>query len=284
MKDIIDWLIGVEDAVCEVYERASFKFTEDKELAGFLLQMSKDEKEHSDFTKEAKKHLEKRGYPSHISLDNETKQKIETPLIECNEKLDKGDLTKRELINYIVAIEYSEFNHILLYAIGTLKSFSYRYYYDVLKSIQHHKMLIENFIERQPESDEWLKRIKRLPKVGDEKVLVVDDYQMVVELLKAMLNECIVEGASNGEEALQKINDKYYAAIITDVNMPVMNGIEFYNRAIERYPDIKKRFLFFTTAIEPEHLSFFKDNNLRYIIKPSPINVLRKTIIDILIR
>jgi CheY-like chemotaxis protein len=284
MEEVIGWLIGVEDAVCEVYKRASIKFAEDKELAGFLLQLSKDEKEHSGFIRKAKEHLEKGGYPSHISLDDEAKQKIETPLIECKRKLDKGDLTKKELINYMVAIEYSEMNHVFLYAIGTLKSLSCKYYYDVLKSIQHHKMLMENFIERQPESDEWLKRIKRLPKVGDEKVLVVDDYQMVVELLKAMFNECIVEGAANGEDALQRINDTYYAVIITEVRMIAMNGIEFYNKAVERFPDIKKRFLFFTSSTEPEHISFFEKNGLSFLIKPSPIDILRKAVIDILIR
>jgi two-component SAPR family response regulator len=66
--------------------------------------------------------------------------------------------------------------------------------------------------------------------------------------------------------------------------MIAMNGIEFYNKAVERFPDIKKRFLFFTSSTEPEHISFFEKNGLSFLIKPSPIDILRKAVIDILIR
>jgi CheY-like chemotaxis protein len=140
-------------------------------------------------------------------------------------------------------------------------------------------------IGKQREPNEWLKRIRHLPRVSDEKLLVVDDNETIVELLGAILkNEGIVEGASNGEEALRKINDKYYTAIISDVNMPVMDGIEFYNKAVEIHPDIKNRFLFFTTSTEPEHLSFFEKNGLNYLMKPSSIKVLRKAVMDIMAR
>jgi CheY-like chemotaxis protein len=285
MKEIIDWLIEVEDSAYKAYKKAASHFSDDREFSDFLNHLSKEEDEHCNFLYEAKKILESNpDYPSHISLDNDTKNEIKTLLKSLGESMDKDELTKERLIDYIISIEYSELNYILLYAIGKLKGISKRYY-DVVKSIQHHKAYIEDFIERQPESDEWLKRIRQLPRVGDQKVLIVDDDKMVAELIGGILkNECIAEVASNGEDALQKINDEHYAAIISDVNMPVMNGIEFYSKVVERYPDIKNSFLFFTTSTEPEHLSFFEKNGLSYLIKPSPINVLRKAIIDILIR
>ena len=64
--------------------------------------------------------------------------------------------------------------------------------------------------------------------------------------------------------------------------MPVMDGIEFYRRAVKRYPNIQGRFLFFTGLLDEERLSFFKENNLKYIVKPSPIGDIRKVVINIM--
>jgi two-component SAPR family response regulator len=61
-----------------------------------------------------------------------------------------------------------------------------------------------------------------------------------------------------------------------------MDGIEFYNKAVEIHPDIKNRFLFFTTSTEPKHLSFFEKNGLNYLMKPSSIKVLRKAVKNII--
>jgi CheY-like chemotaxis protein len=124
-----------------------------------------------------------------------------------------------------------------------------------------------------------------MPKVFEEKILLVNYYDVTLKLLEDILKiEGITVRASNGYEALEKIGKEYYAVIITDVNMPVMNGIELYNKAIERFPNIKERFLFMSTSFDEEHLSFFRENNLRYFKKPVPANDIRNAVIDILNR
>ncbi len=55
MKDIIDWLIKVEDATYKVYKKAASQFSDDREFFEFLSLLCKDEKEHCDFVYEAKK-------------------------------------------------------------------------------------------------------------------------------------------------------------------------------------------------------------------------------------
>lgn len=71
-------------------------------------------------------------------------------------------------------------------------------------------------------------------------VLVVDDDPAVVRLLKLTLRGggFEVTGASNGEEALQEIERHAPEAIVLDIEMPVMNGREFFERLRARHIDV----------------------------------------------
>jgi two-component system chemotaxis response regulator CheY len=39
-----------------------------------------------------------------------------------------------------------------------------------------------------------------------------------------------IDSAENGEQALHKVNDNYYDFIVSDYNMPVMDGMELLDR------------------------------------------------------
>jgi len=71
-----------------------------------------------------------------------------------------------------------------------------------------------------------------VPKFLDKKILVVEDEKHIKELLKEFLSfngyETIV--ASNGIEALDILKDKPCSLLITDLNVPHMNGIELIQR------------------------------------------------------
>ena len=63
------------------------------------------------------------------------------------------------------------------------------------------------------------------------KVLIVDDEAIVRNGLKKIINwekiGCTICGeASNGKEALDKINELFPSIVLLDVTMPVMSGIE----------------------------------------------------------
>ncbi len=115
-----------------------------------------------------------------------------------------------------------------------------------------------------------------------EKILIVDDEKIIINVLKILLSKNgNVESAENGEEALRKLGENYYSVIIADIDMPVMNGIDFYNKAVEKYPSVRKRFLFYTGHSD-EHLSFFTSNNLKYLPKPSQMKVIKSAVSEIL--
>ena len=72
------------------------------------------------------------------------------------------------------------------------------------------------------------------------RVLVVDDAKYIRELISLILrNEGYeVIKAANGKEALNKLNGKNIDILITDLNMPEMNGIELAGR-LRNMPDFK---------------------------------------------
>ncbi len=63
-------------------------------------------------------------------------------------------------------------------------------------------------------------------------VLVVDDEEMMRELVteRLKLEGYTVEAAENGEQALQKIKANGYDLLLTDLNMPVLNGLQLLKK------------------------------------------------------
>ncbi len=209
---------------------------------------------------------------------------MEDYLLLCEKRIEARSLTKEGIVDFVVSTEFSEWNSIYLYVVNTLKR-SHREFIPAAANIQQHKRYVERFLETKPELSQFLKRIQLLPRVWQEKILVVDDEKMLTDLVAAILeDEGAVENAANGEEGLKKIGEKYFAVIVTDVDMPLMDGIQFYKKAVELYPNMKDRFLFFTGSISEERIAFFNKNNLKYLTKPSPINDIKRAVVNILSR
>ena len=284
MKEILEWLIEMEKVAARVYEKASLLFPDDKEFTDFLKHLSVEEELHYVVIKRAAELIKNKGGLTTpvITFDSDIQRNIESHLSLTGRRIDANSLTIDDMMDCIVYCEFSEWNDIFLYVINTLKH-QHSEFIQVAVTIQQHKKYIEKFIESRHEFKKYLGNLTLLPRLWEEKILVVDDEEVIVDLLSAVFDdEGVIESASNGKEALEKTMVKYYAAIVTDVDMPVMNGIEFYNKAIEKYPNIKERFLFFTGTADAERLSFFKESNLKYLIKPAPINQIKELLAGIL--
>jgi CheY-like chemotaxis protein len=138
-----------------------------------------------------------------------------------------------------------------------------------------------------------LSRIREYMKGGSElgeipgnktkKILIVINDDSVAKLLRTILEpEGQIDIAGNGREGLQKVKDQDYGLIVSAIEMPIVDGIKFYNEAKGMYPDLHKRFLFFTGAPTSERVSFFQDQDLRYLTKPATINEIRAAALSIL--
>jgi len=71
-------------------------------------------------------------------------------------------------------------------------------------------------------------------------VLVVDDNKSVTEVLTIMLSRrghrC--ESATNGIEAMQKVKQSNFDAVITDLHMPEMDGIVLIRELHQHFSDL----------------------------------------------
>ena len=285
MNEIIEWVIKTEASAARVYEKAAALFSDDKDFAKFLRHLSKDEWMHHDTLRKVTA-TSKDEIADLLAIlpDEETKKTVESYFLLVEKKIDEGTLTRGNMLDCIVSTEFSEYNDIFLYALNSLMSGS-KDSIPIATKIQQHKKYIERYLRKWQEYGRYLETIRGLPDSWEVKILVVDSERVTAELLETILrDEGTVDKAFNGGEGIQKVMEKYYDVIITEINMPGINGIEFYDNVIERYPNIKDRFLFFTASRNEEHLSFLKENNLRYFSKPSLIKDIKKGVIEILNR
>ena len=83
------------------------------------------------------------------------------------------------------------------------------------------------------------------------KILLVDDEPAYLMLTRHTLEEqgYQVTTAENGEEALEKLGSAAFDIVISDVYMPIMDGLRFH-RAVRSDPDREKLPFLFVSAYD----------------------------------
>ena len=84
------------------------------------------------------------------------------------------------------------------------------------------------------------------------KVLLVDDEQEFTEILSERMQTrgLNVDIAENGLVALEKVKDKSYDAVVLDLAMPEMDGIETLKQMLKVNPDLQIIFLTGNATLE----------------------------------
>ena len=75
---------------------------------------------------------------------------------------------------------------------------------------------------------------------GQKHLLIVDDEHALREAIAERLADhgFVVEQATSGEEALQRLSDFAFDILITDLRLPGIDGARVIEAALERYPEI----------------------------------------------
>jgi two-component system, LytTR family, response regulator len=99
------------------------------------------------------------------------------------------------------------------------------------------------------------------------KALIIDDEPAARRLIRSLLQEHstvveVIGEASNGEEAIQKIETLKPELIFLDIQMPDLTGFEVIDR-LEFKPNI-----IFTTAYEQYAIKAFESFSIDYLLKP----------------
>ena len=103
-------------------------------------------------------------------------------------------------------------------------------------------------------------------------ILIVDDDRNFIDLycllIKKRFIHASITSARNGIEALKAIKGNNYSFILSDIEMPKMSGIELHQRLKNDFPLLASKMGFITGNCCPDHLSYFREEGLPYLMKP----------------
>lgn len=283
MKEIIGWLCKIENAAFLIYEESSKTFSGDKELSAFLKKLAADEKTHLEYMKKALELIQgNSGLPHALAFDANTVKFIEKRFSDSEKIIAADALTKKDILNFIVDTELSEWNTLFLYVINVLLHSHVELKRAVI-NIHRHEKSVERYFASRPEFSEYHKKVKTLHRIWTEKILVADREGIIYDVLNAVLDdEAAVDCAADEKTALEMLESTYYSAIISDIDVIKMDGIEFYKKAVRKFPACKDRFLFFADALTREQGDFFRQHKIKCLKKPSQIKDIKKAVVEIL--
>jgi len=112
-----------------------------------------------------------------------------------------------------------------------------------------------------------------------EKVLLVDDEAEFTQVLAERMESrgVDVDTAASGREALEKAKGKSYDAIILDLSMPEMDGIEILRHLIEDNPDLQVILLTGHATLQ-KGIDAIKLGAMDFLEKPAEIQKLMERV------
>ena len=276
MENIISWLLKIERLANEAYNKAVYAFPENSELVKLLKVLADDEDGHYNVMIKASNYLESgANLPAMISIDEKTRNEIGEYFYLIEDGVKNHTLNQDQLIEYLVNAEISEWNGIFVYVVKTIGKAQPEIKYSAAE-MQAHIEKIKYFIETHDKRKYLLDKLLNLPVVWVENILIVDDDETITELLGGLLERIgNIDIAHDGLEALKVLKEKYYKLIISDIDMPKMDGLAFYKEAVRQFPEMHNRFLFLTADLSDERTAYLKDNHIAFLEKPVQINTLK---------
>ncbi len=114
-----------------------------------------------------------------------------------------------------------------------------------------------------------------------EQILFVDDDPNILEAYQRKLQRALkVQTAEGPMAGLRELKDKGpFAVVIADMNMPLMNGIEFLQKAAEVAPHTVRIMLTGNADIKVAMQAVNDGNVFRFLTKPCPSKVMGDSLI-----
>jgi signal transduction histidine kinase len=107
--------------------------------------------------------------------------------------------------------------------------------------------------------------------VAGSAVLVVEDEAALGDAVAESLKDAgfVVDRASDGLEALQRVKEQHFDLIICDLKMPRVGGMEFYRELETVKPEMTRRVMFVTGDVAgTEAEQFLEETGTRWLAKP----------------
>lgn len=282
MNRLIDWLAEREEEIEALYRSAAVRFAAHYDFPQFLLILAAQERDHGNFLRQLPQ-PELTGLSGIEQLCDPVSRKNTEELIAAGwQALAAEDLNEQTMLEVIVKLEFSEWNSIFLLTMNWSGQ-SDGEFRRMLAEIELHRKTIEDYLLHAPAADDLYQIIHTLAPLWKKRILIVDDDPVIARLLGIVMTPYgDLEVTTFPLEALNHLRSRPFDMVISDVCMPEMNGIEFYQQAVLLDPEIGKHFLFFTATNHQEHLRFIAEHQIPILKKPSPLNVLQETMASLL--
>ena len=276
LQDVITWLRHVEDLACSVYSAAAESGVASGTLSAFLKRLAEDEAWHYHLMGSSAELIreQEKSPASAILVDHVTRSHVEDPLHALHEKIKNNSVAEHDILEAIVTLESSEWNDIFLYVINSCMAISVNFQY-IAATIQAHEKRIEEYISSIAAETDLADRIRSLPGIWENQLLVVEDDAAVQKLLDRSLGRYgQVTTAENGEAALEAIRHRFFNAIVTDVDMPVRDGISFLRQAVQENDRLRAHFIICTGNVTEAVTAAAKEYGVPLLEKPVSIHSL----------
>ena len=121
------------------------------------------------------------------------------------------------------------------------------------------------------------------------KILLVEDREEDIYFMQLIINsigDITLFVARNGLEALQKLDEVAPHCILLDINMPLMNGLEFL-KIIKTDPATPVRyaktpvFVLTTSSLKDDIITAYRLHAALYFVKPHKVSLTKALIIDL---
>ena len=280
VQDIIVWSKRMEELAGEVYRKAAEESRYSGPFREFLRRMAEDEAGHAARLAEVLDVADRceQFQVDQVVMDQELRRRIEQSIEDLKRRLEQGVLTEREMIQAMVDMEFSELNPLFRYLVDRCQGCS-RTLQKAASEIQQHEDRLQRFAADLPTHLQPNWHGRKLPKLGERAILVVDDEPALLLLYQQLLCRYgQVTSARNGREALDLIRSTAFDAILTDVDMPVMNGLELFHQAIAFDPDLVNRFVFYTGTVGEQEEELARRYPVTVLAKPVNIRLIMASV------
>jgi len=116
-------------------------------------------------------------------------------------------------------------------------------------------------------------------------ILVVDDEDIIAQLIADVLGGAgfDVDTAPQGVAALERLEQRTYDAVLSDLRMPELDGLGLFREIEQRYPDLLHRFAFISgTSEHADYQGFIDDVKVPVLTKPFDMMDLVRVVHDLL--
>lgn len=120
-----------------------------------------------------------------------------------------------------------------------------------------------------------------LPDIS-QKILFVDDEIKLLDGIKRQLRRdfdiVVADGGQAGLDTIER--EGPFAVVVSDYNMPIMDGIAFLNSVYRQYPDTVRIMLTGRAELDLAINALHSAQISRFLNKPCPKEILEQTLND----